>query len=115
VPAEKYGYHLTPEQMTFGHLIVHIVETNVMLCSLTGDLPVGDMPKLSDADPKEALVKAIKTSVDTCNGALARLTNAQLGDELTMGGRKVGCGPSRSSRLPPIGRTIVRPPRRTCG
>ena len=33
LPADKYSYHPTPAQMTFGQLIVHIVQTNIALCS----------------------------------------------------------------------------------
>lgn len=33
MPAEKYGYHPTEAQMTFGQLIVHIIQTNIALCS----------------------------------------------------------------------------------
>jgi hypothetical protein len=33
LPADKYSYRPTPAQMTFGQLMVHIVQTNVTLCS----------------------------------------------------------------------------------
>jgi hypothetical protein len=90
MPADKYAYHPTPEQMTFGQLIVHIVQTNVVLCSLIGDIPVTEPPKLSNTDSKETLVKAITDSFATCTGALAKINDAQLGDDVTMGGRTVG-------------------------
>jgi hypothetical protein len=90
MPADTYGYHPTPEQMTFGQLIAHIVQTNVALCSLIADTPLTELPKLSDTDQKDALVNAIKGSFETCTAGLAKVNDAQLGDELTMGGRKVG-------------------------
>lgn len=96
MPADRYGYHPTPEQMTFGQLIVHIVQTNVALCSLIGDTPQTELSKLSDTDQKDTLVKAIKESFETCTAALAKVNDAQLSDELTMGGRKVG---SRAAAL----------------
>ena len=40
MPAEKYGFHPTPAQMTFGQLVVHIVQTNLALCSgISAGLP----------------------------------------------------------------------------
>src|SRR5690242_15644479 len=33
MPADKYGYHPTEAQMTFGQVIAHVVQTNVALCS----------------------------------------------------------------------------------
>jgi hypothetical protein len=96
MPADNYGYHPTPQQMTFGQLIVHIVQTNMALCSLIADTPLTDLPKLSDTDRKDTLVRAISESFETCTAALAKVNDTQLGDELTMGGRKVG---SRAAAL----------------
>jgi hypothetical protein len=33
MPADKYSYSPTPEQMTFGHLVVHITGFNNLVCS----------------------------------------------------------------------------------
>ena len=33
MPAEKYDFHPTEAQMTFGHLISHIIDSNNFLCS----------------------------------------------------------------------------------
>ncbi|MGA2458138.1 MAG: hypothetical protein ABSF85_11260, partial [Terriglobales bacterium] len=32
MPADKLGYKPTADQMTFGHLVVHMAETNNLLC-----------------------------------------------------------------------------------
>jgi hypothetical protein len=40
LPGEKYAYHPTPAQMTFGQLIVHIVQTNVAICSAISATPL---------------------------------------------------------------------------
>jgi len=94
LPAEKYGYHPTPAQMTFGQLIVHIVQTNVALCSGISGTPSPMAPdelrKLADTDPKAALVAAIKRSFDYCTEALAKVNDSQLADEVTMFGRRTG-------------------------
>src|ERR1700727_2834584 len=39
MPADKFGYKPTPEQMTFGHLAAHIVSSNYYFCSNVGDVP----------------------------------------------------------------------------
>ena len=100
LPAEKYGYHPTPAQMTFGQLIVHIAQTNVALCSGISGIPVSEarypslpMPqlgKLAESDGKDVLVGAIKQSFEYCTEALAKVNDAQLGEEVTMFGRRTG-------------------------
>ena len=35
MPAEKFGFKPTPEQMSFGHLAGHIVEGNYFFCAKT--------------------------------------------------------------------------------
>ncbi len=82
MPAGKYGYHPTPEQMTFGHLVLHVATSNGSLCSAIGGMTKPDFSKLKDTDPKDALVQAITKSVDFCASALAKVTDAQLGDEV---------------------------------
>lgn len=92
MPADKYGYQPTEAQMTFGKLVAHIVQTNTIICSMIGGLPVSpDVMKPADAPaPKDALVAAMKQSFAVCTEALAKTTDAQLGDELTLMGRRSG-------------------------
>jgi DinB family protein len=94
MPADKYGYHPTPAQMTFGELVAHIVQTNVALCSGIAGTPAPLTPeelrKLSWTDGKEALAAAIRRSFDYCTDALAKVNDSQLGDEVTMFGRPSG-------------------------
>ena len=60
MPAEKYSYHPTEPQMTFGQLIVHIVQTNVALCSAISDAPAPlspeELKKMTGTDSKDSLV-----------------------------------------------------------
>jgi uncharacterized damage-inducible protein DinB len=94
MPAEKYGYHPTEAQMTFGQLMVHIVQTNVALCSAISGGPASMTPdelqKLAGTDAKDALVNAVKRSFDSCTEAVAKVTDSQLGEEVTMFGRRTG-------------------------
>ena len=93
LPPDKYAYKPTPAQMTFAQLIVHIVQTNVALCSaisgVASPMTPEDLKKLSDADPKDALVAAMKKSFDYCAEGLARITDAQLAEQASMFGRPI--------------------------
>ena len=91
MPADKYGYHPTDAQMTFGKLVVHIVQTNTAICSaIGGSTPAADVFKLAETEPKDALVAAIKQSFTFCTEALTKVTDAQLGEEVSMMGRRTG-------------------------
>jgi hypothetical protein len=91
MPADKYGYHPTDAQMTFGKLIAHVAQTNSVICSMIGNLPVPvDVMKLPETAPKDTLVAAMKQSFTVCGDALAKATDAQLGEELTLMERRSG-------------------------
>lgn len=94
MPADKYSFHPTEAQMTFGQLIVHIVQTNVALCSAISGAPSpmtpDELKKLAPTDSKEALVSAIKQSFAVCTDAAAKVSDSQLGEEVSMFGRRTG-------------------------
>src|ERR1700688_3092615 len=71
MPADKYGYHPTPEQLTFGRVIAHIAQSNYGLCAIISDTPAPQGPKISETDPKDTLVAAIKDSFAFCEKASA--------------------------------------------
>jgi len=88
MPADKYNYKPTDQQMTFGHLIEHIAKSNYFLCEQIG----GTKPAQQDvkeSDGKDKLVAALKASFDFCSTALDSTDDSKLGDQVTMfGGRK---------------------------
>lgn len=90
MPADKFSYKPTEQQMTFGHLVLHIVESNNYLCSKIGDLPeVKAAVPLKESDGKDKLVPALKASFDFCSTALDKVDDTKLGDEIELyGGRK---------------------------
>lgn len=89
MPAEKFSYKPTEQQMTFGHLVLHVVESNNYLCSKIGDVPEVKAAPLKDSDGKEKLVTALKASFDFCTTALGKVDDSKLGDEVELfGGRK---------------------------
>ena len=89
MPADKFGYKPTELQMTFGHLVLHIIGSNNHLCSTIGDVPEVSAPPLTESDGKDKLVAALKASFDFCNTALGKVDDSKLSDEVQLfGGRK---------------------------
>jgi uncharacterized damage-inducible protein DinB len=88
MPAEKYSFHPTPAQMTFGHLVVHMAGSNNLLCSKISGMPAPAGDKLTDTDPKDKLVSALKASFDFCTQALAKVDDSNLSEQLTLFGTR---------------------------
>jgi hypothetical protein len=90
MPADKFGYKPTEQQMPFGHLVLHIIGSNNHLCSTIGNVPeVKPEVPLKESDGKDKLVAALKASFDFCATALAKVDDSKLGDEVELfGGRK---------------------------
>jgi DinB superfamily len=82
MPAEKFGYKPTPEQMSFGHLAGHIVEANYFFCAKVGDVPQPKFEELAETAAKEKLVGAVKASFDFCGTALAKAEDSKLGEPI---------------------------------
>jgi len=90
MPADKYSYKPTEQQMPFGDLVLHILGTNNTLCSKIGETPeLKPATPLKETDGKDKLVAALKASFDFCTTALAKVDDTKLGDEVELfGGRK---------------------------
>ncbi len=89
MPADKFGYKPTKEQMSFARLVVHIVESNNYLCAKASDMPAPKTQELTETDPKNKLVSALKASFAFCDTALAKVDDAKLGDTIELfGGRQ---------------------------
>jgi DinB superfamily len=82
MPADKFSYKPTPEQMSFGHLAAHIVEGNYFFCAKVADIPQPKFEELVETAPKEKLVAAVKASFDFCGTALAKAEDSKLGDSI---------------------------------
>jgi len=90
MPAAKYTYKPTEKQMPFGHLVLHVIQSNYMLCSKVSDTPEPKLATpLKETDGKEQLVPALKASFDFCSTALGKVDDSKLADEVELfGGRK---------------------------
>lgn len=83
MPADKYGYQPTPEQMTFGHLAAHVVSSNFFFCSNAGDVPRPKTEELKGTEDKDKLVAALKASFEFCHAALAKADDSKLNENIT--------------------------------
>ena len=90
MPADKYGFKPTPEQLSFGEIIAHESESNETLCASLGGASATPTESVAGATaPKEQLVARIKASFESCRAVVAGLTEASLADSATFfGGRK---------------------------
>jgi uncharacterized damage-inducible protein DinB len=86
MPADKYGFHPTPAQMTFGHLVLHVAGANYNTCSQIAGVEAPKHEDVKDTDAKEKLVAALKQSFDFCTSALAKVDDSHLADEVTLFG-----------------------------
>ena len=88
MPADKFSFKPTPDQSTFGHLTIHIAESNNLFCSKLTGVNAPEGPKLAETDGKDKLVAAVKSSFDFCASSLAKLDDSKLNDQITLfGGR----------------------------
>lgn len=83
MPADKFGYKPTPEQMTFGHLAAHIVSSNYFFCSNVGDVPRPKTEELKGTEDKDKLIAGMKASFEFCHTALAKADDSKMNDEVT--------------------------------
>jgi uncharacterized damage-inducible protein DinB len=84
MPADKFSYKPSADQMTFGHLVAHMVEANYGLCGNAAAVPIPKVEEVKDTDTKDKLVAALKASFDFCADALSKMDDSKLG-EMTAG------------------------------
>jgi uncharacterized damage-inducible protein DinB len=89
MPADKFSYKPTPDQISFAHLVVHITESNNGLCAKVADVPAPKVEELKDTDSKDKLLAAAKASFDFCSEALGKMDDSKLGESVELfGGRQ---------------------------
>ena len=90
MPANKFSFRPTEAQMTFGHMVVHMIGSNYYLCEKASDVPQPKTEEPKETDSKEKLAAALKASFDYCTTALAKVDDSNLGDTIQAhGGRDV--------------------------
>jgi hypothetical protein len=89
MPADKFTYKPTPDQMTFAHLVVHIIESNNSICAKAADVPAPKVEGSKETDGKDKLLTAATASFDFCGEALGKMDDSKLGDSVELfGGRQ---------------------------
>lgn len=53
MPADKFSYKPTADQMTFGHLVTHMIESNNTFCARAAAVPA---PKVDEAKETDGLL-----------------------------------------------------------
>jgi uncharacterized damage-inducible protein DinB len=87
MPADKYNFKPTPEMNSFGHLMIHIVESNNLLCSKISGT-AAPQAKLAETDAKDKLVAGLRSSFDFCGAALANVDDSKLGESMVLFGNR---------------------------
>ena len=88
MPADKFSFKPTADQMTFAHLVVHIIGSNNSLCAKVGDVPAPKVEEAKETDSKDQLLAAVKASFNFCSEALGKMDDSKLGDDVELfGGR----------------------------
>jgi hypothetical protein len=80
MPADKFNYKPTPDQMTFGHLVAHMIEANNVLCSKASAVPAPKAEEAKETDNKDKLVGVLKASFDFCSEALSKMDDSKMGE-----------------------------------
>jgi hypothetical protein len=84
MPADKFSYKPTADQITFGHLAAHIAESNTLFCSKAADVPAPKVDEPKETDSKDQLVAAVKASFSFCSDALGKMDDSKLGDSIEL-------------------------------
>jgi hypothetical protein len=87
MPAEKYGFKPSPEMNSFGHLVMHIAQSNNTFCAKISGQTAPDV-KIAETDAKDKLVAAVKDSFAYCAAALAKVDDSKLGEQFVLFGNR---------------------------
>ncbi|MFZ0817472.1 MAG: DinB family protein [Candidatus Sulfotelmatobacter sp.] len=89
MPADKFSYKPTPDQMSFAHLVVHIIGFNNGFCAKAADVVAPKVEEAKESDSKDKLLAAATASYDFCADALGKMDDSKLGDTIELfGGRQ---------------------------
>jgi hypothetical protein len=87
MPAEKYVFKPSPEMNSFGHLVMHIAQTNNTFCAKISGQTAPDV-KIAETDSKDKLVGAMKDSFAFCTAVLAKVDDSKLGEQFMFFGNR---------------------------
>jgi DinB superfamily len=82
MPADKFDYKPTADQMTFGHLAAHVAESNYYFCGNVAGVPEPKVEELKGTEGKEKLVAAVKASFAFCQEALPKAEDSKMTEDI---------------------------------
>lgn len=90
MPAEKFSFKPTPEQLSFGEILAHEAESNETLCAaLEGGAQTPTESAAGATAAKDEVVARLRRSFDYCADVVAKLSETALADSVPFfGGRK---------------------------
>ena len=101
IPESKFSYKPTPAQLTIGFIAQHVASDNYFFCNNFGSMKAtipDDQTSTPDSVkakwPKDKLVANLKESLNFCEKALDQVSDANLGEAISMPGPN---GTTRSS------------------
>ncbi len=91
IPARLFSYKPTPAQLTVGYIAQHLADDNYLFCNQFGELKATRAAAdTTTADsvkarwPKDELVAKLKESFAFCEKAFGQVTDASLGEQVTL-------------------------------
>jgi uncharacterized damage-inducible protein DinB len=88
MPANKYMFAPTPQQMSFAHIVTHLADGNDYLCGKIGGTAAPTRSKVDTTAGKDALLARLKETFQFCDQALASIDDSKLGEAVPFfGGR----------------------------
>jgi hypothetical protein len=88
MPADKFDFRPSPQEMTFGQLTLHAATANYQYCSKIGGVGEPELSTMDGTEAKDKVVERLKASFDFCSGALAKLDDSSKSEMLTIGDTK---------------------------
>jgi hypothetical protein len=88
MPADKYAYKPTAPQMSYGEIVVHLIQGNDFLCGAIGGMKAPTRTKIAATDDKAALVARLRETFQFCDQAFVALDDSKLTEQLPMFGGK---------------------------
>jgi len=82
MPADKYSFRPTPQQMSFGQIVLHLAEGNDFLCGLIGGTKAPARAKIDTTASKDVMLDRLRETFAFCGRALAPLDDSKLGEAL---------------------------------
>ncbi|SRR5579884_44066 len=87
MPEENYSFRTVKEVRTFGEMVGHVADIQMMLCSLAKGEQKG--PVAAGKTSKAELTAALKESFDYCDGVYNGMNDAEGAARVTMFGRQM--------------------------